>query len=166
MISGQLSPTRPAAADQRPRGPRLKMKPAGSAQGCVDGGWWPWSDDLVAEAPELVSALAPWVGPVSRVSYHLDTWGVVARKVHVQGRIVRFEGFRSMDQNTVVVIGSDSRRVSLLAVPPGLPGTAARAVLRSAAEHDSTASVADTLAATARRRTPTQKPPRSCHTLG
>jgi hypothetical protein len=103
------------------------------------------STDLAAELPPLVSALLAWVGPVSRVSYHLDTWGTVARKVPVEGRVVRVEGFHSTDRHTIVVIGSDSRRVSLLVVPPGVPGGVARAVLRSAVGGDSTATVADIL---------------------
>jgi hypothetical protein len=146
MISDQLSPTRTAPTDRRGLALRLQMKPAGAARGHVAGGWWPWSNDPAAEFPVLVAALGAWVGPVNRVSYHLDTWGTVARKAPVDGRMVRFEGFRSIDPHTVVVIGSDHRRVSLLVVPPGIPGGAARAVLRSAADRDSTAGVADILA--------------------
>lgn len=147
MISDQLSPTRTAPTDRRGRGVRLQMKPAGAVHGTIAGGWWPWSDDPAAEFPELVAALAAWVGPVNRISYHLDTWGEAARKSPVDGRMVRFEGFRSIDPHTVVVIGSDRRRVSLLVVPPGIPAGAARAALRSAADRESTASVADILAA-------------------
>jgi hypothetical protein len=147
MISGQLNPT--VTVDQAHQPPpvvRLRMKPDGAARGYVDGGWWPWSIDPAAEFPMLVSALGPWVGPVSRVTYHLDTWGSVARKVLVGGRIVRLEGFRSMDPHTVVVIGSDYRRVSLLVVPPDIPAGVAGAVLRSAAGNDSTGSVEQILA--------------------
>jgi len=146
MVSDQLSSTRTTPTDQRGLALRLRMKPPGAALGSVDGGWWPWSDDLVAELPVLVAALGARVGPVNRVSYHLDTWGTMARKAPVDGRMVRFEGFRSIDRHTVVVIGSDHRRVSLLVVPPDAPEGAARAALRSAAGHDSTASVADILA--------------------
>lgn len=145
MISGQLRPTLTTTGPQ-PHGSRLAMKPIGSMRGSVDGGWWPRSGDLGAEFSELVSALAPWVGPVDRVSYHLDTWGMAPRKLAVQGRTVRFEGFRSMDPNTVMVTGADSRRISLLVVPPGVAGGTARAALRSAARHDSTGTVTDILA--------------------
>lgn len=150
MISGQLNPTT-TSDDRQQQSPlppvvRLRMKPDGAARGHVDGGWWPRSRDLAAELPSLVSALGVWLGQVARVSYHLDRWGLVARKVLVEGRDVRAEGFRSTDRHTIMVIGSDSRRVSLLVVPPGVPGGVARAVLRSAAGSDSTASVADILA--------------------
>nr|WP_237439493.1 DUF5994 family protein [Amycolatopsis rubida] len=85
-------------------------------------------------------------GPLARVSYHLDAWGATARKVLLGGRIVRLEGFRATDPDTVEAIGTDSRRVRLLVVPREAPGGAARAVLRSAADGDSTATAADILA--------------------
>ncbi|WP_186762670.1 DUF5994 family protein [Lentzea tibetensis] len=143
MISDQLSPTR---MNRQGLALRLQMKPAGAARGHLSGGWWPWSDDPAREFPVLVAALGAWVGPVNRVSYHLDTWGQIARKAPVDGRLVRFEGFHSMDPHTVVVIGSDHRRVSLLVVPPSTPGGAARAALRAAADRDSTAGAAEILA--------------------
>jgi hypothetical protein len=73
--------------------------------------------------------------------------------VTIGGRAVRFEGFHSMDRDTIVVIGADSRRVSLLVVPPDTPGGLARAVLRSTSAFDSTASVADILASNGSRPT-------------
>ena len=146
MISDQLSPTSTAPTERRDHALRLRMKPAAVARGSVAGAWWPWSDDPAAEFPALITALGAWVGPVNRVSYHLGSWAPVARKAPVGGRMVRFEGFHSIDPHTVVVIGSDYRRVSLLVVPPGIPAGAARAALSSAADPDSTANAADILA--------------------
>ncbi|ONI90641.1 hypothetical protein ALI144C_02950 [Actinosynnema sp. ALI-1.44] len=131
--------------------PRLEMKPPGAASGHVDGGWWPRSNDPAVEFPALLAALDAWVGPTSRVSYRLGTWSGIGRKVTIGGRAVRFEGFHSMDHDTVVVIGADSRRVNLLVVPWDTPGGKARAVLRSTAARDSTASVADILASNGSR---------------
>lgn len=109
------------------------MKTAGAARDRFDGGWWPRSAEPVIEFTELVAALGDEVGPISRVSYHLTTWGAIDRKMIIGGRLVRFDGFRAMDPRTVVVIGSDGRRVSLLVVPPGAADDAARAALSSAA---------------------------------
>ncbi|QYN21965.1 DUF5994 family protein [Amycolatopsis sp. DSM 110486] len=125
--------------------PRLRMKQAGAERGHVDGGWWPRATDLVAELPSLANALEQWVGPVTRVSYHLDTWGLVTRKVRVGDRMVRLEGFRFTDPHTITVIGSDSRGTILLVVPPGTDREAARAALRSAAGEESTAAAAEIL---------------------
>ncbi len=126
--------------------PRLNMKPAGAATGSVDGGWWPRSLDPATAFPELVSALRPWVGPVGRISYNLDRWEPAPRKQTVDGQVIRYEGFHTIDPHTVTAIGTNARRVSLLVVPPHTPGGVARAVLRSAADADSTATVADILA--------------------
>lgn len=145
MISVQSSPTRAAPADRHGPALRLQMKPAGALRGHVAGGWWPRSNDPATEFPALVSALGAWVGPVERISYDLDTWAAVARKAPVDGRMVRFEGFHWIAPHTVVAIGSDRRRVTLLVVPPGAEPDAARAALRSAADRDSTAGVADIL---------------------
>jgi hypothetical protein len=145
MISGQLNSSTATKAGRGRHPLRLQMKPDTAARGHVDGGWWPWSDDPVAEFPALVSALEVRVGPVSRVSYNLGVWGPAPRKLVVDGRILRCEGFRSMEANTVVVVGSDSRRVSLLVVPPETIGGRARAALRAAAGSDAIAAVADIL---------------------
>jgi hypothetical protein len=148
MIPGRLDAN--LTADVQPEGHelRLRMKPASAAPGYVDGGWWPWSDDPAAEFPALITALADRVGPVVRISYHLDGWSPVTRsgrKLVVGGHNVRMEGFRTMDRHTVVVIGTNSRRVSLLVVPPDTQGGVARAVLRSAAGDDQVATVDDIL---------------------
>lgn len=138
MISDQPSPTRTATAGQHPRGPRLKMNPAGSVRGYVDGEWWPWSDDLAAESPELVPELAPWAGPISRVSYHGRGR---AERAH-PGPDRAFRGLPFHGPEHSGGDRSDSQRVSL----------------RAAAEPDSTASVADILASNG---APAERPPRS-----
>ncbi|MCT2587952.1 DUF5994 family protein [Actinophytocola gossypii] len=126
--------------------PRLEIKPTGAATGSVDGGWWPQSLDPTTAFPELVSALRPWIGPVGRIAYNLGRWEPAPRKQTVNGQVIRYEGFHTIDPHTVTAIGTNARRVSLLVVPPHTPGGVARAVLRSAAAADSTATVADILA--------------------
>jgi hypothetical protein len=125
---------------------RLEMKPSGAARGSVDGAWWPQSLEPADEFPALVMALDKWMDRVSRVIYNLDLWEPAPRTLEVDGRVFRCGGFHSMDTHTVTAIGADSSRLDLLVVPPDTPGGAARAVLRSAADHDSTATVDDILA--------------------
>ncbi|MGB3438608.1 MAG: DUF5994 family protein [Actinophytocola sp.] len=143
--------------------PRVEMKPAGAATGYVDGGWWPRSTDPAEEFPGLVGALHGHVGQVSRVAYNLDFWAPVHRKLLIDGRVVRCEGFHTMNPHTVTAIGTNSQRVTLLVTPPDTPEDVARAVLRSAADQDSVATVEDILAGNGgradsppvtRRRTP------------
>jgi hypothetical protein len=125
---------------------RLRMKPNRAARGYVDGAWWPRSHDPAAEFPGLVLAMSSWVGPVRRVSYHLDDWDPTTRELIVEGWSVRLAGVPTLDANTVVVTGSNQTRRILLVVPPGTPGGAARAVLASAAAADTVASVEELLA--------------------
>jgi hypothetical protein len=145
MTSDQ--PSTPAA--------RLAMKSPGATRGQLDGGWWPASDDLAAEVPALANALREQVGAVSRVSYHLGTWPQTRRKLWSGGRTIRLEGFHSLTRDTLVVIGSDGRRVVLLLVPHGTPGGLARALLRSAARPDSAETAEQILAGNGSRPSPT-----------
>ncbi|MCT2582028.1 DUF5994 family protein [Actinophytocola gossypii] len=128
------------------REPRLEMKPAGAAPGSVDGGWWPRSLDPTTAFPELATALHPWVGRIGRIAYNRGRWEPAPRKQTLDGLVIRYAGLDAIDPHTVTVIGTSGRRVSLLVVPPHTPGGVARAVLRSAADADSTAAVADILA--------------------
>lgn len=140
-----VSDQRETAPENEPAAARLALKPAGAERGYVDGGWWPCSPDLAGQLPALAAALCEAVGPLSRVAYHLGSWGPAARTARVRNRTVRLEGFRSTDPNTITALGADSQRVSLLVVPPETPGGMARAVLRSAADRDSTATVSEIL---------------------
>jgi hypothetical protein len=95
------------------------MKPGTRTTRAHDGTWWPRSRDLTAELPALSEALESRVGRMRRVVFSLDTWDDVARRVQVDGELVRLEGFRSQDEHRVAVIGSDRSRVDLLVVLPG-----------------------------------------------
>jgi hypothetical protein len=136
-VPSTTDPTRPEA--------RLQLKPDRAVTGYVDGGWWPRSTDPAMEFPALVTALAPTMGPITRVGYNLDAWTTAARKLTVRDQVVRIEGFRTMQPNTVTLTTQNRQRISLLVVPPDTPGGVARAVLRSAADPDTAATVQDIL---------------------
>ena len=52
----QTSPYRRRAALTPPEHtPRLRLKPKAPLSGYVDGAWWPRSDDLAAELPDLLA---------------------------------------------------------------------------------------------------------------
>jgi len=50
--------------------PRLRLKPKAPLTGFVDGAWWPPSEDLTAELPDLLSVLSVRLGPISRLTYN------------------------------------------------------------------------------------------------
>lgn len=137
MISDSPTTTTPGAL-------RLTMRPAAAPDSLVAGAWWPWSTDPDAEFPALIAAMAPR-GAVCRISYHLGTWDRTARRMAVGDVVVRMEGFRAMQPDTVTLIGPDRTRTELLVVPPDTPADAARAVLRATATSSATATVEEIL---------------------
>ena len=44
--------------------PRLRLKPKAPTSGYVDGAWWPHSEDLSIELPDLLSVLSVRLGPL------------------------------------------------------------------------------------------------------
>ena len=126
---------------------RLSLKPDSATTGFVDGAWWPASRDLAAEMPSLVAALGDRAGVVERVSYNIDAWNAVPRKVRVDGKVVRMGGFRSQPAATLKVVG-EGRALTLLVVPPETDQQAAHRVLAAASENGNTEGI-DALLATA-----------------
>ncbi|WP_206797661.1 DUF5994 family protein [Amycolatopsis sp. MtRt-6] len=124
---------------------RLQLKPAAGG-GYVDGAWWPRSRDARVEFPDVLAAVRDRVGEVERISYPLgDGWEIAHRKLVVDGRVVRLEGFHSMQAHTVALIGTQ-RRLILLVVAPDTARDAATTALRTAADPDTTAGAEDILA--------------------
>jgi hypothetical protein len=92
---------------------------AGDGGSAFDGAWFPRGRDLAVELPELIAELERRGIRVERFTYGLDAWSPVARKLLVQGRLVRTGGFRSMDPGVVCLTWDGGRRrADLLVVPP------------------------------------------------
>ena len=123
---------------------RLRMKARPAAHG-LDGAWWPRSRAPEAEFPELVLAMSSWVGPVSRVTYHVHDWDEAGHEVTIDGWPVELTGSTTLEPNTVLVTGTHQRERTLLVVPPAVPGGVARAVLKAAAGPDVVLDAADVL---------------------
>jgi hypothetical protein len=111
-----------AASDRRHDGPerrpRLRLKRKGPITGYVDGAWWPRSDDLTSELPDLLAVLLVRLGDVARVMYVLDEWVKAPRKLRIGGRLVRLDGYHRQPSNTVEVQDARGTRIVLLVVPP------------------------------------------------
>src|ERR1700742_4839493 len=125
--------------------PRLRLKPKAPTTGHVDGAWWPRSDDLTTELPDLLAVLSVRLGAVDRVMYNLAEWATVPRRLVTGGRAVRLDGYRLQPANTLQVLGVGREKILLLVVPPHTdPDTAHEAMMTAAApSNDST--VADLL---------------------
>jgi hypothetical protein len=115
---------------------RLRLKPAGSASGYVDGAWWPRSRDLAAELPALADVLSVRLGPVWQVVYSLNSWDAAPRRIQLDGHPVRLQGFRSQDENAISVVSLDRQRLRLLVIPLDASEKAGHAAMMTAAGRD------------------------------
>jgi hypothetical protein len=98
---------------------RLRLS-ADPGAGQLDGGWWPRSTDVTVELQQLLAALPPGAGRVSRVALSMADWPLPHPTRSVQrGLPVKVGWFRAMEPHTVT-LGSSSAvgRLLLLVVPP------------------------------------------------
>jgi hypothetical protein len=130
--------------------PRLRLKPKAPHGGYVDGAWWPRSDDLAAELPDLLAVLSVRLGRIDRVMYNLNEWAKASRKLATGGRRVRLDGYLRQPTNTVEVLGLNRNRIALLVVPPNTDPDQAHATLMAAATPSNDSTVDSLLASSAR----------------
>jgi hypothetical protein len=121
--------------------PRLRLKPKAAQSGYVDGAWWPRSDDLAAELPDLLAVLSVRLGRVDRVMYNLNEWAKVSRKLATGGRRVRLDGYQRQPTSTIEVLGLNRTRIALLVVSPNTDPDRAHTVLMAAAAPGDTSTV-------------------------
>ena len=135
----------PSLEAERYRGPshtpRLRLKPKAPHSGYVDGAWWPRTDDLTAELPDLLAVLSVRLGRIDRVLYHLNAWAKAPRKLATGGHVVRLDGYRLQPPNTVEVLGLDRNRIVLLVVAPHTDPDRAHATMTAAAAPDDASTV-------------------------
>lgn len=125
--------------------PRLRLKPKAPTTGYVDGAWWPRSDDLSAELPDLLAVLSVRLGPIHRVLYNLAEWVTAPTKLQTDGGMVRLAGYRRQPVNTIEVAGCPGSRIVLLVVPAYTDTHDAHHAMMAAAAPDDASTVADLL---------------------
>ncbi len=130
--------------------PRLRLKPKAPHSGYVDGAWWPRSDDLATELPDLLAVLSVRLGRIDRVMYNLNEWAKAPRKLATGGRRVRLDGYQRQPINTVEVLGLNRNRIALMVVPPNADPDQAHATLMAAATPSNESTVDSLLASSAR----------------
>jgi Family of unknown function (DUF5994) len=127
--------------------PRLRLKPKAPQSGYVDGAWWPHSDDLTAELPDLLSVLSVRLGPIGRVLYNLNDWATAPAKFATGGRMVRLDGYQLQPANTVEALGLNRNKTVLLVVSPHADPDQAHAIMMTAAGPSNASTVASLLMA-------------------
>jgi Family of unknown function (DUF5994) len=121
--------------------PRLRLKPKAPRSGYVDGAWWPWSDDLTSELPDLLAVLSVRLGRIERVLYNLGEWATAPAKAMLGERVVRLDGYRRQPINTLEVLGVNRDKIVLLVVPPNTNSDQAHATMMAAAAPNDDSSV-------------------------
>jgi Family of unknown function (DUF5994) len=132
--------------------PRLRLKPKAAQSGYVDGAWWPRSDDLATELPDLLAVLSVRLGPIVRVIFNSNEWAKPSSQFATGGRRVRLDGYRLQPTNTVEVLGPNRNSIVLLVVPPNADPDEAHATLTAAAAPSNDSTVDNLLMISARER--------------
>ncbi len=121
--------------------PRLRLKRKAPSTGYVDGAWWPHSDDLAAELPDLLAVLSVRLGAVSRVTYNRSEWAVPPRKLVVDNQLIKLDGYDRQPASTVGVVDSRGASIVLLVVAPHTNSDHAHEVMMAAADPDDATTV-------------------------
>ena len=132
--------------------PRLRLKPKAPQSGYVDGAWWPHSDDLTTELPDLLAVLSVRLGRIDRVLYKFSDWEQAPAELAAGGHPVQLDGYRLQPPNTVEVLGVDRNRIVLLVVPPHTDADRAHATMMAAAAPDNDSTVDGLLSISLRDR--------------
>ncbi|BCZ22569.1 DUF5994 domain-containing protein [Mycobacterium senriense] len=126
------------------RMPRFRLKPKAHGSGHVDGAWWPRSDDLMMELPDLIEVLSGRLGAVGQVMYHPGEWATTPTELVTSERAVHLDGSRGQHPNTVEVLDAKGNKLVFLVVPAHIDPDQAHAIVMAAAASGNASSV-DTL---------------------
>jgi Family of unknown function (DUF5994) len=126
------------------RTPRFRLKRTAHDGGYVDGAWWPRTDDLIAELPDLIAVLSVHQGAIRRVMYNLNEWRITPTEIVIGGRAVQLDGCRGHLPNTVEVLAAKGNTIILLVVPFHIDPDRAHAMVMTAAAPGNVSTV-DTL---------------------
>lgn len=119
---------------------RLRLDHA-TAQGGLDGAWWPRSRDLARESAHLVDRFPTEIGRVARLLYSGPDWdrdgdAPQVRRIRTEHGSVKLGSFPSDDTHVMVVTLASRERLQLLVVPPETDEVAAELTMSAAADAD------------------------------
>ncbi len=134
-----LSTTGREAATSSARPARLELKPDQRGPTVLDGGWWPRSEDLATELPDLIRALDARHGRTRRIMLGAADWTASRPRQLVfgapeNGRVVHLGWFDTQPAGLLTAISATGQRTDLLTVPPDTSEPEARKAMDQAAE--------------------------------
>jgi hypothetical protein len=122
-----------AAPPREPRGAlRLRMSDE-PGRDQLDGGWWPYTRDLVLEMSDLAQHFPREHGRIIRAVYARPDWDTAPRRIAAGPRIVRLGPFPGEDAHLVIVETGDHTRLTLLVIPPAFTSGQGQEALLAAA---------------------------------
>ncbi|MEV5100954.1 DUF5994 family protein [Streptomyces massasporeus] len=131
--TGDRAPSRPVRTPPCPA--RLALRPPTFPPGPVCGAWWPRTDDLMTELPELTEAFDATRGRVSRMASHRDTWPTAPCDLPVPGHTVKAAWFASgFDPHMIRLFSYGVGRWDLLVVPSRTEAATAARLMAAAAD--------------------------------
>jgi hypothetical protein len=128
---------------------RLRLKPASTHPGMVNGAWWPRSRDLVAELPPLIAELDGAWGRIYHATVQVNMWPVIPKKVRTGQHVVRVGWYDAeQDPHDICLISlRGGRRWDLLVIPPEFDPDAAERLMGTATSVGNFQSASDLIAA-------------------
>jgi Family of unknown function (DUF5994) len=111
---------------------RLQLKPYRSVSEHIDGAWWPRSQHLVDELPDLVASVSDRLGQVVMVGYCRNGWDETPPLAEIAGHTVELLGFASDEPASVILIGEVGRHLTLHVIRPNVSEEVARKALNQA----------------------------------
>jgi Family of unknown function (DUF5994) len=122
---------------ETPAKARLLMQQDRTGRGLLDGGWWPRTNDPVAELQVLIPELDERHGRIIRVMIRTADWdGTRPRLLSFSGprgrRVVKLGWFDSMPAGLLTAISASGERTDLVTIPPQAGEEAASTAMRQA----------------------------------
>ncbi|MEZ0353879.1 DUF5994 family protein [Mycobacterium sp. pR1184] len=108
---------------------RLQLTPYRAASEHLDGAWWPRSQNLVEELPDLVASVSDRLGQVVMVGYRRNGWDETPPLAEIAGHTIELLGFISDEPASVILIGEDGRHLTLHVIRPDTDEEVARDAL-------------------------------------
>ncbi|MFK4065451.1 DUF5994 family protein [Streptomyces sp. NPDC029674] len=113
---------------------RLRLAPHGALPRAIDGAWWPYSYDVLAELPGLLAGLPPQWGPIGNVTVNGAMWTEPPGRMVVAGQPVRLHrNLASSLPHTVVLLAPGRGRWDLVVVEPEASPESAALLMAAAA---------------------------------
>lgn len=120
--SGDLVHPAPHEHHTPPLVARLTIAPHADTVRRIDGVWWPHSTDLLAELPDLLTAL-PFDWPrITHATVNGAGWPALPTHTLVAGHVVRLRRTTGRPgPDTICLVSPGNGRWDLLIIPPGTP---------------------------------------------